>query len=507
MLHPMKKITRILVTLFLLGLLVAIAAPLGGAWWLRQYVNKERLTLETEKNINARVQLDDVTLSLFAWPPHLRLSGIQIGPRDQYAGTPIAARPPLQHAPVKIDMAYLELVPEGLWHRHFYPRVLRIIGLDVTETISPHEGSSLQRLFQPPPEKLAQMQQEEEVPRAIPIQTAPPVAAVAPGAEPPVNPAVPQAAEPPPAVTAAPVVPGPPAEEAPPQSNAERLALQEISIEQAHFKVSNQGVESQFNADISNFSIALTNIDIDPGDLMAHNKLHIRLAAKIVLDGVAQVNGQPRQVRFADMTLKGEGDVNPVDPDTRMWSPAADLKLLIDRGSTIGGNMTIGETAGAHLDKLMKYGVDISAVRIGGVLAQDVNAHILYRAQSLSFRDDTLFALPDYEYTIKRDSWMDFAKDQQGLLTRLSCGDALKQSVMQGIASRGINRTLSQLVINGLSDDRGRLTFDLTITGSLSKPEVKPDIQVKLEGLLGGGIEEKAKGLINTFKGLKGLFK
>ena len=484
------KITRILLILFGLGLLFAVAAPLGGVWWLRWYVNKERLTLETEKNINARVQLDEVNLSVFSWPPSLRLTGIKIGPRDQHAGTPIAARPPMQHAPVTLEMAYLELVPEGLWHRHFYPRVLRIIGLDVTETVSPQEGSSLQNLFQPPPEKLAQMQQEE-VPRAIPVQSAPPVAAVPPPGEPA------------PALTTPPVSEQP----APPQPNAERLSLQEISIEQAHFRISNKGVDSQFNADISDFSLALTDIDIDPEDLTAHNRLHVRLAAKAVVDGVAQIGGQARQVRFADMTLHGEGDVNPVDPATRMWSPAADLNLIIDRGSAIGGNMTIGETAGAHLDKLMKYGIDLSAVRIGGMLAQDVHAHILYREQSMRFLDDTQFALPDYEYTIKRDSWMDFAKDQQGLLTRLSCGDALKQSLMQGIASRGINRTIAQLVVEGLSDNRGRLTFDLTVTGSLSHPEVKPDLQVKLESLLGNDIEEKAKGLINTFKGLKGLFK
>ncbi len=61
--------------------------------------------------------------------------------------------------------------------------------------------------------------------------------------------------------------------------------------------------------------------------------------------------------------------------------------------------------------------------------------------------------------------------------------------------------------MEGLSDSRGRLTFDLTITGSLSHPEVKPDLQVKLESLLGNDIEDKAKDLINTFKGLKGLFK
>lgn len=488
------KISRILLILLGLGLLLAVAAPLGGVWWLRQYVSRERLTLETEKHINARVHLDDVNLAIFSWPPSLRLSGIKIGPRDQYAGTPIAARPPMQHAPVQVQMAYLELVPEGLWQRQFLPRVLRLIGLDVTESVSPQEGSSLQKLFQPPPEKLAQMQQEQEVPRAIPVQSAPPVAAVpAPGA-------------PPPALTTPPVSPPVPAP-AEPQPSAQRLSLQEISIEQAHFRITNRGVDSQFSADISNFSFALTDIDIDPGDLTAHNRLHARLAAKVLVDGVAQIGGQPRQVRFADMTLHGEGDVNPVDPATLLWSPAADLRIVIDRGSSIGGNMTIGDTAGQHLDKLMKYGIDLRAIRIGGTLAQDVQAHILYREQSMRFLEDAQFALPDYEYTIKRDSWMDFAKDQQGLLTRLSCGEALKQSLMQGIASRGINRTLSKLAVEALSDSRGRLTFDLTITGSLSRPEVKPDIQVKLENLLGNDIEQQAKGLINSFKGLKGLFK
>ncbi|WP_395736235.1 hypothetical protein [Prosthecobacter sp.] len=487
----MKKITRIILILFALGVLLAVAAPLGGVWWLRQYVSKERLTLETEKNINARVQLDEVTLSIFSWPPSLRLSGIKIAPRDQYAGTPVEARPPMKHAPVQVEMAYLELVPQGLMERQFMPRVLRLIGVDVNETISPQEGSSLQKLFQPPPEKLALMQQQmDEVPRAIPLQSAPPVAAV------------PAPTEPPPALVTPPVT-----EPAAPQPTATRLSLQEISIEQGHFHISNQGVDSQFNADISDFSFALTDMDIDPENLAAHNHLNVRLAAKVVVDGVAQIGGQPRQVRFADMKLHGDGVVNPVDPATRLWSPAADLKLIIGQGSTIGGNMTIGDAAGPHLDKLKKKGLDISGVRIGGTLAQEVNAHILYREQSMRFLEDTAFVLPDYEYTIKHNSWMDFAKDQQGLLTRMSCGEALKQSLIQGIASHGINRTISQLIVEGLSDSRGRLTFDLTVTGSLSHPEVKPDAMIKLDNILGDGIEEKAKGLIDTFKGLKGLFK
>lgn len=470
------KISRILLILLGLGLLLALASPLVGAWWLREYVSRERLILATEKNINARVDLEEVTLSIFTWPPSLRLEGIKLAPRDEHAGTPVATRPPLKDAPVQVDMAYLELLPDALWHRRFEPRVLRFIGVEVDEKISPQEGSSLQRLFLPSPEKMAQMQQQrqsqpppDDLPKTFPVQPPPPPA--------------------------------------PPQSGAARVGLQEISIEQAHFRISNSSAESQFNADISDFSLSFTQIDIDPGDITAHNHLHLRLAAKTVVDGVTKIGGQVRQVRFADMTLHGEGDVNPMDPATLLWSPAADLSLEIDRGSTIGGNLTIGETAGQHLDKLMKYGIDISAIRIGGTLERNVHAHILYREQSMRFLDDTQFVLPDYEYTIKRDSWMDFAKDRQGLLTRLSCGDALKRSLMQGISSRGLGGTISKIVVEALSDSRGRLSFDLTVSGSLSHPEVKPDILVKLEHMLGNDIEDKAKGLLNSLKGLKGLFK
>jgi hypothetical protein len=478
----MKKFVRLL--LFLLVLL-AVAAPLAGAYMLRRYVNKELIVLETEKNINARVHLDDVTLTILAWPPSLRLSGVKIGLRDQYAGTPLEARPPLQNAPVQIDLVYAELVPKALLSGQFFPRVLRFVGIEVQERISPQEGSALEKLFQPPSEKLAVLQAQADVPRTVPV---PPSASVA--------------VEPAPAPAAPAVFPEEAAE-----SKAARIALQEISIEQGHFVISNEGTDSRFNADISDFSLVLTGIDIDPTDIANHNTLHARLSAQIVVDGAAQIGGRMQQVKFASMKLHGEGDVNPVDPNTMLWAPAAVLNLVIDRGSSIGGHMTIGDAAGQELDKLMKYGVDLSAIRIGGVLAQDVNVSVLFRNESIRFLGDTLFALPDYEFTIKKESWMDFANDQQGLITRLSCGEALKEQIVRGVASRGLGETISRMVVGAFSDDRGRVAFDLSITGPLSRPVVKPEIQNRLEGILGGGIEDKAKGLINNFKELKGLFK
>lgn len=508
----MKKLIRLLIILFGLFVLCAAATPLVGAWWLRSYVNKERIVLETEKNISARVQLDEVVFTLFAWPPTLRLNGLKIAPPDQYVGTPVEARPPLKHAPVEIDVAYLELDTDGLWRRELYPRVLRITGVEVQETLSP-AGSSLEKLFQKP--GTVMLAAADAVPQAIPVnpsgqlptpgQRYYPVDGSQPSAAPPAGPptVVQETVEP--VVEAVPHV-----EVEQGQSRAARLALQEVSIQQAHFKITNMDAASRFEADLSDFSLQLTNIDIDPERIDQHNRVNVSLSSKVTLDGVAQVGGATRNVRFADFKMRAQGEVNPVNPANLQYAPAASLTMTIDQGSILGGHMTIGDAAGQHLEKLEKYGVDLRAIPIGGPLTQDWVATVLFRDQELKFLADTHMAFPDYQITVKRDSWLNFANDSQGLLTRLYCGPALKQQIVNGVSARGLGDTISRMVVDSLSDDQGRVSFDLTITGPLSHPEVKPDIQLRLESLLGNDIEDKAKGLLKNEKVggfLKGLIK
>lgn len=497
MLAAMKKFARLIFILFGLLLLLAVATPLVGAYILRRYVSRDFLVLQTESNINARVELRDVTLTLFTWPPSLRLSGIKIAPRDEFAGTPLEGRPALVDAPVNIDMAYAELVPEGLLHRQFLPRIIRFIGVDVRESINPRDGSSLEKLFARPLAPMAVT--VAEVPRAIPVEPAAP-AVPAPQVYRETPPPVVSQAPPPPAVI-------PEVEQAPEGSQAERLALKEISIEQGRFRITNETSDARFDGEVSDFNLSITDIDIDPLDIANHNHLNVRMSSKVVLNGLAQIGGRMQEVRFADMKLNGEGDVNPVDPVTMQWSPTAILKLAIERDSVIGGHMTIGDAAGQDLDKLMKYGVDLRNIRIGGPLMRELSVNLLMQDQSIKFLEDAHLALPEYEVRVKRESWINFAADNQGLLTRLYCGEALKAQIVNGVASRGLGSTVSRMVVDALSDDNGQLSFDLSVTGSLSHPQVKPDIQLRLESLLGGDIEDKAKGLIETFKGLKGLFK
>ncbi len=497
--QAMKKTILTVLALLVLGV---IAAPFVGAWLLRRYVEKDFLVEQIEKNINARVHIDEVTLTLFSWPPSLRISGFKVAERDEHVGRPLSERPALTNAPLNVEMAYAELVPEDLLHGRFSTKVIRIIGLDATEIVSAESGGSLERLFQPPPEKRAPMQsavQGDAVPRAIPVEEpAPPTQAV-------VSPSAPRTYAMHQEQEAPRALPVEPASAAP--VGSQRVPLREISIEQSRLRMRNEGAGARFDGEISDFNLHITEIDIDPANLAGHNHLKVRLSAKAVLDGMAELGGQMRQVRFADMALQGEGDVNPIDPATLTWNPAATLNLAVAKDSVLGGHMTLGDAAGGDIDKLLKYGVDLRGIRVGGPLQQDLAVKAHLRNQQMTFLDDTHLVMPEYQVTIKRDSWFDFAKDDQGLLARLYLGGALKEQVVRGVAARGLGQSVSRMIVDAFSDSSGRLAFDLTIAGSLSHPQVKPDIQVKLEQLLGGDLEQKARGLIDSFKGLKSLFK
>ncbi|MBL9133516.1 MAG: hypothetical protein JNG86_20060, partial [Verrucomicrobiaceae bacterium] len=164
----MKKIVlRVLAVLFLL----ALAMPVLLAMWLQSYISPEYLVKVTEERLNCRAHLDSSSLTLFSWPPTLRLSGIKLAPRDEHVGKPLADRPPLADVPVRVDLAYAELLSNDILQRRITPNLIRFVGIEIHETLDPQTGSALEKLFLPPmpPGTIAAA---DEVPRAIPVAEA-----------------------------------------------------------------------------------------------------------------------------------------------------------------------------------------------------------------------------------------------------------------------------------------------------------------------------------------------
>ena len=494
----MKLALKILGVLILL----ALAAPIGLAMWLQSYVSADYLVKMTEENCNCRAQLDSTSLSLFSWPPTLRLNGIKIAPRDEHVGKPLSQRPPMPNADVRIDFAYAELLSDDILDGRITPNLLRFTGIEVHETLDPKDGSSLERLFQRP--------------GGQPVASAaPPATPAGPSSPPPPVPGAPRTYDmngstPPPV----PPPPGEPIVTMPVEvAKPERIPLREIHLEQATFHITNKAVAAQIDAEISDFDLHLTDIDVDPEALSLHNRIHAQLKAKVSVKGMAQVNGQMKPVQFAEVSLHGEGDVKPLDPQTLLWKPAATLAITFERGSVIGGHMTLNDVAGDHLEKMLKNGIDLRNVRLGGPLAEDAVATIGYDREMIAFQQPTHIVMPDFELNIQQGGWISPAQDSQQMPMRVVFGPAIREPLIQGIAAKGLGDGITRTIVSMISDDRGNPYVDIIITGSLSHPQVEFKIVNKLDKFTGGAIgrllenPQEAKELLNDLKSLKNLFK
>lgn len=473
-------------------ILLVLATPVLFAMWLQTYVSPDYLVKVTEEQCNCRAQLDSSSLSLFSWPPALRLNGIKIAPRDEHVGRPLEERPTLVEAPVQIELAYAELLSNDILDGRITPNLIRFAGVEVRETLDPETGSALEKLFQPAglapapvvADGLAKQDDQSAAVAAVQHQpTADPVASAAA-----------------PASASLPAVPHRPG----------RIPLREIRLEKAHIHITNKAVSSQLEADIRDLDLTLDQIDVDPAEIGGHNHIHAALKAKVEVHGLAEIGGGMKPVKFADVRMHGEGDVTPLEPQSLLWKPAALLTLVFEAGSTLGGHMTLGDAAGNEMSKLLDHGIDLRGVRLGGILAEEARASVSYDRETLLFREPARIVLPDFAFTVGQGGWINTVKDQQRMPLRLVFGPKVRDAIVQGINGKGMPDFLTRGILSLISDEQGNPYIDITLTGPLSRPEPQHELLGKIKKLGGGALEslisnpQEAKDLLN---GLKSLFK
>jgi hypothetical protein len=264
------------------------------------------------------------------------------------------------------------------------------------------------------------------------------------------------------------------------------------SIERGQFTITNKKMQVK----ISELDLTLSDIDVDTTNLKEHNRVRASLSSLIEVMGEARIGGVKRPVQLANVKLSGESNVIPMDPVTQSWAPTSMLKLTLAQGSVLAGHMTMGDVAGKEMKKLQEYGVDLSPVKIGGALLEPAVMDATFKNNRLTLRKHTRFALPEYEVVLHQSSWLDSAKDQHELELKLSCGASLQTRLQKGIAKAKLGDSLASAVIKALSDESGRMTFDIESKGSLSEPSVRPKIDRLLKNLIRG------EGLGDLFKGL-----
>lgn len=452
-----KPVRTVLIILFVLGLLVA--AGLGGtSWWLLRQIGPDFWVEQLEKNTNCRAHVDDAQLSLFTKPARLTFRGVRIGPRDAEVGKPLAQRAPMPEgvAPIVIPEIVLEVKLEDLVNRRIFIEQFRIISPVVVEALDAQGKSSLEPLFKKP--------REQKEPAIVPPPTQP-------------NTAMPESTEKQVVVRS---------------KDGFAFAVSNASIEKGSLTLQS----SSTTVNIRDLDFNLSGIDIDPSDLANHNRVTAKLSSQIQVEGMARIGGVKRPAQLANLKLAGDSVITPINATTGEWKPYSLLKLTLAKGSTIAGHITMGDAAGKEMKKLLEYGIDLTPVRVGGPLLEPVVVDGAFSSNIFSLLTDTKFVFPEYEVVIEKKSYVNAAADKHRINLRLSCGPELQTRLQAGVAQAKLGESLARGVIKALSDERGRMTFDIESDGSLSDPKIEPKLDRVFKNLM------KGEGLNDIFEGL-----
>lgn len=454
----MNKIIRIaLILIVVFGFLLAIGLGIG-SWWIMRKMGPDVWVKLAESKWNCRMQIEDAELSLLSRPARLNFQEVKMAPRDAEVLKNPSERLPMAEgvALVVIPKIVLEVKLDDLLNKRLFIEKLRIVSPLIHETQTALGESTLEALFKKP--------KSVDVPKVVAMQPMSSSAALG------TNPSSFEASE----------------------SNY-AFAIRAANLEDGSLTI--KSPNAQVNIDKLNFS--LMGIDVDRHDLAGHNKMRALLSGHLQVSGMARVGGLMRPTEMANMEITGESDIIPINPTTGKWSPSSVLKLTLAQGSILAGHITMGDAAGKELKKLMEYGVDLSPVKIGGTLLEPAVVQASFANNRLTLSQDTRFVFPEYEVMIEGQSWLNSSQNQHDMDLRLACGAGLQARLQAGVSKAKLGESVARGVIKALSDDRGRMTFDIESEGSLSNPKIRPRIDRLLKNLLQGeGLSDLLQGLL-----------
>lgn len=480
--------------------LAALVAASGGGlrWWLEGKLSKEAIVAQMESSWNCRAQIDSVTLVLAATPARLEITGCKIAPRDAEVAKPFAQRTPLAEGKddLSIARAVLEVKLQDLVSRKLNIQQLLLSDIFVSEDVTKEGESSLAVLFsKPTPDAQKAAVVVSETKPAVPPSSE--VATLPPSDKTPASV---------PAAETTPASPAPVKPEAEKKEKKEHepkvfeasqlgfsIQVNRASLERVAFKRVDHKTTSK--TDVTDLNFSITDIDVNPADLATHNSFKVALNGKLKQRGRIGPKEARREVTMAEILLDGDGTINPFDVETGEWKPVSTLRLTLKKDSVLGGFMKLGEAAGKELKKFEDFGIDLSDLPMGGPLLEDANIRVSFQQDRITLLENALFAMAEFEASLEKEGWINATEDDHKMQLRATLGAGLQERISAGAELNakkiGLGDDSAKTLIKSLSDEKGRLYFDILSTGRFSKPNPKLDTKRLMNRLIesiGGGL-------------------
>ncbi len=465
------------------------------------FLTPDYLVQEIEKRWTCRAEVEDLKVSLWG-KTGLELKGVRLGPVDEYVqkGTALKDRPPMEHVEVSADLALIEVEVKDLLQRRISINHLLVKDVMIETRIRRNGQSSVQDLFQPPTAVKSEQVVEAEPKKESAAKSKP----------------KPKAEEKGDMIVVS--IGGNEIEMPVKDSSGEKSDQKEFSAEDLQVSAFADNVEIQ-NAQIiaklesgssvitlSNLKLKLSQIEIDPDDLLKHNHAAFSFSGDLAVESSKTNNKQ------LSVSLNGDGEVQPFDPSSGRLDPRWVSNLTVKKGSAINTFPMI--------DKLKKLlsgvdtaGVNLEDLHINGELKQDASTRIAGHAGRLELMKNLALPLKDTDFVFVAGSWLDSGANQHHLRGSVVASDELTAKLSGKVdkylkkkAKNFYSDSLKDLVLQPAMKD-GHIAFDFVSKGSMGDPKV--DILTPFGNL--SDLLDQGKETIETLKEvgkslLKGLF-
>lgn len=432
-----KKLLIFAVTLVVLLVAVVVIARQV----LIGYLTPDFLVTQIEQRWNCRAAIEEVNVKLLGTAT-VELKGLALAPRDQFAdnATPLSERPALEDtiAELGASSVYLEILPGELIRRQLNIRHLKVDGLAVTTTVNRDGDASIESLFEEP-----KGGSSSEPP--LPIESGDPPSLGASATE--------------------------------EQGQSLKLATvadrMEITEGDLHFQIESSGAAIQLKA----FSLALTNIDIDPDALEAHNRAEFEFGGDLVVDAPEGNVPEGADPNYLDAHITGNGKIQPFDPETGEVNPVWSVNLTMHEGAEINTFPVV-----ARLKQLLKdvdtAGVELDDITLRGTLLADATTEIGHAEGKYLVKEPLELPLPDTTIQIQRGSWFHTGTNEHKAQALLVASEPLTRQIeskvdvyLQAKAGSLASPGLRSLILSPVMRD-GKLAIEVSSKGDLSKPKV-----------------------------------
>jgi hypothetical protein len=252
--------------------------------------------------------------------------------------------------------------------------------------------------------------------------------------------------------------------------------MNQIGIENGEVDIFFKTTQQRFL--ISDFFMVIDKIDIDPKDLKNHNKATVTFNTNLSIFN-------KEKSEQAQLSLRSNADVRPLDPVTGHVQPEAVYALSIGKGSFIQALVAL-EKVKSTLNTLEKVGINLDILSKKAVLQKDADTAIRYKDGKVSFEEDLKVLTADYHVRILKQSWFNVMNNQHEFKGDLTVSEAESKKLLEQV-DKFIDDSMKDVKIKGVKIDKqeirdellagvvkdNRIFIEFVSKGDISDPEVK----------------------------------